>query len=90
MEQQVGIKELKEHLSLYLRRAKEGECITVTHRGVPIARLSPLTIRVPAGIQRLVDAGLASWPGTRPEPGPPVEKVRGSLRQVADLVSEER
>lgn len=37
----VGVRELKDHLSDYLRRARAGEWIVITDRGEPIAELSP-------------------------------------------------
>ncbi len=38
---QVGIRELKNRLSHYVRRAKAGEEIQVTDRGEPVAELVP-------------------------------------------------
>lgn len=38
----VGVRELKQHLSEYLRRVAEGEVIRVTDRGVPVAMITPL------------------------------------------------
>lgn len=38
---QVGIAELKAHLSQYLREAKSGEVVEVLDRGVPVARIMP-------------------------------------------------
>lgn len=38
----VGIAELKNHLSEYLRRVRRGRTITVLDRDTPIARLVPL------------------------------------------------
>ncbi len=38
----VGVRELKQHLSEYLRRVAEGETIHVTDRGNPVAVLSPV------------------------------------------------
>ncbi|MEJ1969926.1 MAG: type II toxin-antitoxin system prevent-host-death family antitoxin [Rhizomicrobium sp.] len=38
----VGIRELKNSLSAYVREAQEGETIVVTDRGEPIAQLSPV------------------------------------------------
>ena len=38
----VGVRELKQHLSEYLRRVGEGETIQVTDRGRPIAVLGPV------------------------------------------------
>jgi prevent-host-death family protein len=38
----VGVKELKNRLTHYLRRTKQGEEIIVTDRGAPIALLHPI------------------------------------------------
>jgi prevent-host-death family protein len=37
----VGVRELRQNLSVYLRRVKEGETLEVTEHGVPVARLTP-------------------------------------------------
>lgn len=37
-----GVAELKAHLSRYLASVKEGEEVTVTERGRPVARLVPV------------------------------------------------
>ena len=39
----VSIRELKNGLSEYLRRVKEGERLVVTDRGRPVAELSPVS-----------------------------------------------
>jgi prevent-host-death family protein len=39
----IGIRELRQHASQYLRRVKAGETITVTERGEPIAELRPIS-----------------------------------------------
>ena len=39
----VGIRELKEHLSAYLARVERGETLTITDRGVPKAVLAPVS-----------------------------------------------
>lgn len=41
----IGVRELRQHASRYLRRVRAGEVIEVTDRGTPVARLVP----VPAG-----------------------------------------
>jgi prevent-host-death family protein len=54
----VGVRELRQNLSVYLDRVKAGESLTVTERGSEIARLVPL----PAGrstIDRLIAEGRA-------------------------------
>lgn len=38
----VGVRALKERLSAYLARVRRGEVVTVTDRGVPVARLVPV------------------------------------------------
>jgi prevent-host-death family protein len=42
MEQRVGVRELRQNLSVYLRRVKMGERLTVTERGQVVARLEPI------------------------------------------------
>lgn len=38
----VGLAELRERLSAYLKKVKSGQEVLITERGVPIARLAPL------------------------------------------------
>ncbi len=38
----VGIRELKNSLSTYVREAQDGETIVVTDRGEPVAQLAPV------------------------------------------------
>ncbi|MCY7417655.1 MAG: type II toxin-antitoxin system prevent-host-death family antitoxin [Chloroflexi bacterium] len=49
---EVGVRELKKHLSAYLDRAARGEVIQVTDRGRPKATLGPVPIaaRIEQGI----------------------------------------
>lgn len=51
----VGVRDLKQHLSEYLRRVADGEIIQVTDRGVPVAVISPLPPRDP--LTRGIDDG---------------------------------
>lgn len=39
--ERVGVRELRQNLSVYLRRVKRGESLEVTERGTPVARLVP-------------------------------------------------
>jgi prevent-host-death family protein len=41
MDERVGIRELRQHLSRHLRRVRDGERLVVTERGQPVALLSP-------------------------------------------------
>ncbi len=45
MARQVGIRELRQNLSVYLRRVQEGETLEVTERGRAVALLGPLPRR---------------------------------------------
>ncbi|MCK9494379.1 MAG: type II toxin-antitoxin system prevent-host-death family antitoxin [Dehalococcoidia bacterium] len=38
----IGIRELRQHASRYLRRVRAGETITVTDRGEPVAEIRPI------------------------------------------------
>jgi prevent-host-death family protein len=46
----VGVRELRQNLSIYLDRVKAGETLEVTERGVPVAVLRP---RLPAPVSIL-------------------------------------
>ena len=39
----IGIRELRQHASRYVRAVSQGATITVTERGRPVARLAPLS-----------------------------------------------
>jgi len=38
----VGVRELRQNLSVYLRRVRRGEALEVTERGEPVAVLQPI------------------------------------------------
>jgi prevent-host-death family protein len=85
----VGVRELKNRLSEYLRRVAGGERVVVTDRGRPIATIAPIeeTDAAPAA-WRLVTAGVATWRG-----GKPVGLADGPIPRggsVADAVIEDR
>lgn len=62
--EQVGVREVRQNLSVFLRRVREGESFTVTDHGSPVALLTPLP---PAGDDPLGDVIAAGrvLPGTR-------------------------
>ena len=63
----VGIRDLKAHLSRYLKRVRSGARLTVTERGRSIATISPVTTRADlAWADRLVAEGRAHWSGGKP------------------------
>jgi len=56
----VGIRELKSHLSHYLARVREGEELIITDRGEPVARIEPVVrAGLPAKMQELIRTGRA-------------------------------
>lgn len=66
----IGSSELKSHLYDLLREVREGEVIEITHRGEPVARLTPIRrtlskqeIRAMIkSIDELADEISADWP----------------------------
>jgi len=68
----VGVRELRQNLSRYLRRVAAGEQLEVTERGKPVAVLAPLPDTSTA-IGRLVAAGRATPPAGELRDLPPPE-----------------
>ena len=73
----VGVRELRQNLSIYLDRVKEGESLTVTEFGRAVALLMPLPKKDMDVLERLVAEGKAT-PPTKSlknirlrKPGPP-------------------
>jgi prevent-host-death family protein len=58
----VGVRELRQNLSKYLDRIKDGETLTVTERGHEIARLVPSAPDVHPGYLRLAEKYGATIP----------------------------
>jgi prevent-host-death family protein len=57
----VGVRELRQNLSVYLDRVKRGEALAVTERGVVVASLRPAP-KVSSVLERLVAEGKARAP----------------------------
>ncbi len=55
----VGVRELRQNLSVYLRRIERGETLEVTDHGRPVARLTPLPPPHLGMLDRLVSEGRA-------------------------------
>ena len=57
--ERIGVRELRQHASRWLRRVADGETFEITVRGVPVARLSPVA---PPGsvLERLAAEGLVT------------------------------
>jgi prevent-host-death family protein len=82
----VGVRELKQHLSEYLRRVEQGETIRVTDRGVPKAVITPL--EGPDRLQAGIDEGWVRAPVRR---GPLGDGPRATARgRSAEVLREDR
>jgi prevent-host-death family protein len=55
----VGVRELRQNLSVYLRRVEAGETLEVTEHGRPVARLGPLQPGRLGVLDRLIAEGRA-------------------------------
>ena len=56
---EIGVRELRQNLSVYLRRVKAGETLEVKERGHRIAVLAPAGAKTSA-LERLIAAGRAT------------------------------
>ncbi|MDQ3688755.1 MAG: type II toxin-antitoxin system prevent-host-death family antitoxin [Chloroflexota bacterium] len=90
--ERVGIRELRQNASEYVRRAEAGETIEVTDRGRPVARLAPL-LPGESIIDRLIAEGKATPArGDLLDLGPPPARELGEpiLSEVLDEMREDR
>lgn len=82
---EIGVRELRDNLSRYLVRVREGEQLIVTDRGRAIARVLPMDGE--RALDRLVAEGLVI-PARQPK-RPAGTPVRGK-GTVSDLVEQQR
>lgn len=90
-ERTVGVRELRAHLSAYLRAVARGETVTIGDRSRrPVARLVPVkqTPNV-AALERLAASGVLQRGAGKPGRASRV-KPRPGRRGVSDLVREDR
>lgn len=86
---QVGVRELRQNLSVYLRRVKNGETLQVTERGEPVAELRPRSAPSVSRIDQMIADGRIKPATSRPRdipapqelPGRPLSEI---LRQMRD------
>jgi prevent-host-death family protein len=67
----VGVKQLKDRLTQYLRHTKQGEEVIVTERGTPIALIQPIksadrAASLEAKLARLAAQGTVTLPTQKP------------------------
>ncbi|MET0921117.1 MAG: type II toxin-antitoxin system prevent-host-death family antitoxin [Acidimicrobiia bacterium] len=82
---EVGVRELRNHLSKYLERVEAGEEVVVTDRGRAVARMVPLSGE--RTIDRLIASGLVTPARTRKGALPSPIVTAGT---VSDLVVDQR
>ena len=70
----VGVRELRQNLSVYLERVIAGERLEVTDRGNPVAMLIPIRPGATL-VERLVAEGRAIAARIRPEDVPPLRQA---------------
>jgi prevent-host-death family protein len=86
---EVGVEILKDRLSEYLDRAREGERILITERGQSIALLGPIEgSEATKRAWKLVESGVASWKGGKPKGSHPRPRVKG--KNISAVVLEDR
>lgn len=84
----VGVRELRQNLSVYLDRVKKGEALTVTEHGIAVAVLRPLPA-ASSVLDRLVAQGRATEPSRSPRDLP--RPLRARLkRPLSELLQEDR
>jgi len=89
--ERVGIREIKNRLSRYLRRVKKGETIIITERGNAVATLVPVEQEnLPRGAYELIKNSEAVWRGGKPGMNPPVAPTRVGGKTAGDMVAEDR
>jgi len=84
-----GIREVKNRFSGYLRRVKQGEIIVITERNTPVAKLVPIKDDEQAAALTLVEQGIASWRGGKPQ-GIAVPPATSGNKSISSLVVEDR
>lgn len=72
--EQVGVREIRQNLSVFLRRVRQGETFTVTDHGAPVALLTPLPAASGDPLADLIAVGRvlpgAARHGALPQPLP--------------------
>jgi prevent-host-death family protein len=84
----IGVRELRQYASRYLREVERGEAFQVTDRGRPVAVLRPLTFKSP--LDELEAQGRLMWrakgdllkvkPARRKKGRPPLSEILQQMR----------
>lgn len=84
----VGVAQLRQNLSAYLKRVAAGERLVVTDHNRPVAELTPLSSRL-SPLDRLIAEGRVN-PPRRPGPLPKPLKLEGDPRRLSKALEAER
>jgi prevent-host-death family protein len=85
----VGVRELKNNLSKYLKIVKTGQKVIVTERRKQVAVIMPLGLETEEDkILQLIQKGTATWSGAKPKGMMNRIKVRG--KSVSEAIIEDR
>jgi prevent-host-death family protein len=86
--ERVGVRELRQNLSRWLRRVETGESFEVTERGKPVAVLVPVQAQS-AALRRLAAQGRLAHLGTGLDSlGPPPRDGESSSEALEELREE--
>lgn len=88
----VGVRELRQNLSVYLERVKAGETLEVTEHGQPVAQLGPRRDKPTSILDQMIADGRATpatirprdIPPPLPNPQPGTSPLSDILRQMRD------
>ncbi|MEI4273391.1 type II toxin-antitoxin system prevent-host-death family antitoxin [Klenkia sp. LSe6-5] len=83
----IGIRELRDGLSRHIAAVREGETITVTDHGTPVARIVP--IGKPSAFDQLVADGVIELPTAPRRPLPdPITPADPTLRLSEQVIAD--
>lgn len=89
--ERVGIRELRQNLSVYVRRVREeGRAYEVTERGEPVARLTPLDDRPMSLIEQMIADGRITPATTRWDDLPPPVALPPGAPTLSEILQQMR
>ena len=87
----VGVRELREQLSAFLRPVANGQTVTIGNRRHPVARLIPANqTREHLALERLAASGAIRPGAGKPGAARPLKPRRRLRRPTSELVREDR
>jgi len=87
----VGVRELRQNLSVYLDRVKAGETLDVTEHGQPVAQLGPRRSTPPSIIDQMIADGRVTPATVRPRDiPPPLPNPQPGTSPLSDILRQMR